>query len=209
MKTISTRCGNFAALFIALLIFTAESSHARTRDAVLAEAAIYQNLPWTPSSLNILDVKDHVHNLTQEDESKIGGTDGIDDRAFEWDDTLETPKWVYATTHWPFTRDVPVTGEAYAWGGSKGSDLWGAETTADFSARVNGSGWIAGAEAGDILPSVYDGFAGVDCSGFVGNSLDINRFAVDHYKFNVAQVKERTASIKLEEIRPGNELGLV
>jgi len=199
-------------LFLIVSLVFEASSWALTRDEVLENAAIYAGHPWSASSDNILDVYDHVNSTSSVPKK---GSDGRDDRAYVWD--VENSTWVYSTALWPFVVGSTVTGEAYTWGGWKGNLKWGAETTGAFHDRLIDTSykWIAGgrkkieipAEGETIVPVGYKGYAGIDCSGLVGNALDINKLATDKYKFNSTQLIGNSLQISTSEVKLGDFVG--
>jgi hypothetical protein len=151
--------------------------YGRTRNNAIQECLPYQQCSWTCNKENLLDENNN----------------GVDDRS-EGEGT------------WPFKKGETYTGEAYAWAGYSGAIKWGADIVSVFENRIldTNNKWIAGRASGDTLPTGYKGFAGIDCSGLVGNALDINRFAADGYKFNVSQIKTRCIPVKLEEMKKGD-----
>jgi hypothetical protein len=170
MKRVRVSKRVFPALLFGIIL-SADSVWARTRDEVLDSAKLYTDLLWKPTTYNLLDVKNHRDNLTEGDETKIDGSDGIDDRAFKWDDSLNPPRWVFSTRNWPFEVCSTCTyqGEAYAFA------FW--DSTATFSNKLN-LGRIAGARQEDsdadknniIDDSAITRFTGTDCSGFVARA---------------------------------------
>lgn len=171
MKSCKIWGRTFSALVLGIILFAENSSFARTRAEVLDTAKIYADLPWKPTTYNLLDVKNHRDNITEGDETKIDGSDGIDDRAFKWDDSLNPPQWVFSTRNWPFGVCSTCTyhGEAYAFG------QWNTTETFKSSLALENPKWIAGKRSGDALPANYAGFTGLDCSGFVSRLLVLRR----------------------------------
>ncbi|MDI6641936.1 MAG: hypothetical protein QME68_06480, partial [Elusimicrobiota bacterium] len=153
-------------LFSCLLLLLTKLSFARIQNEIVTEAELYKNFTWVPSTNNILDTKDHKNNLTIK--PPPDGQDGIDDRRFSWDS--EKNKWIELDKNWPFIVNSTYTGEAYAWFyDPNNSDLGGVDTLTRFEQKITATTekWIAGSRSIDTIPSGYDGFAGVDCSGFI------------------------------------------
>ena len=171
MKSYKVWWRTFLTLFLGIILFAENSSYARTRAEVLDIAKIYADLSWKPTAYNLLDVKNHRDNLTEGDETKIGGSDGIDDRAFKWDNSLTPPQWIFSTQNWPFEVCSTCTyhGEAYALGID--------DTTTTFKSKLDetngGESWIAGREDEKVLPGGYLGVTGIDCSRFASRLIEL------------------------------------
>jgi len=202
-----------------LLVLLNSTAFAITRENVLIDAAAYRAFPWKPETKNILD----SYNLFRDSYVPLASlqvsTDGIDDRFFEWNDKATPPRWEYSKSNWPFEVCSTCTyrGEVYTWGGWKGNLKWGADTTGEFYDRLHDTSdkWIAGGRKGieipvsgeTKVPAGYRGYAGIDCSGFVGNALDINKFAADKYKFNSTQLIGNSVRISTSDVKLGDFVG--
>ena len=205
---------HFFIISWSVLFIISNNLFARTRNNVLAEAESYKNYSWQCSSNNIINTGNQTLYL-----GSVAG-DEYDDRAgkIDTDDNgiISEAERNAAISRWPFIVSVtPVTGEAYAMGGYSGALKWGADTVVVFEDRIGRTNekWIAGAREEDVaipgnptdIPSGYTGFTGIDCSGFVGNSLDISRFASDEYKLNVTQITtNRCLPIELKNMKKGD-----
>jgi len=171
MKRVRVSKRIFLALLFGILL-SADSVWARTRDEVLDSAKVYADLLWKPTIYNLLDVKNHRDNLTEGDETKIDGSDGIDDRAFKWNSKDTPPRWRYSKSNWPFEVCSTCTyhGEAYA--------LSIDDTTTTFKNKLEEKdgekSWIAGSVGDEVLPGGYLGFAGIDCSRFASQLIKLD-----------------------------------
>lgn len=166
---------------------------ARTRTEVInqiTQANSYLNCSWSVKSNNILDLKNHKDNLTMN--PAPDGQDGIDDRAYSWDTT--NSKWIISVSNWPFRVNDNVTGEAYTWG------QWDTSTDFDSKVKKTTEKWIAGKRDIDTLPTGYNGFTGLDCSGFVSRCLGIS----NHKSTNELQAISR--NITPNEVKKGDLL---
>jgi len=168
-------------IFLSLFIGFSPNLFARTRDDVIREANAYKNYEWKVGPNNILDLQTHFEDKVI---PPVPEPDGIDDRMFKQEE--KTGIWRKSTANWPFEVNTTYTGEAYAYGGWSGKKIFGYDTTSEFELKIKGlspfSGqkWIAGSkeeemgtgQQGDtIVPTGYDGYAGIDCSGFKINGV--------------------------------------
>lgn len=206
------RKARFYIFVVGAVLFHPAQCFALTRNNVLDSAAAYAGMGWVVGENNILDVYNHVNSTSP---VPMPGSDGRDDRAYTWD--VKNSTWVYSTRNWPFEVCSTCTyhGEAYAWGGWNDVAKWGADTTSTFTTRrLSSLKWIAGGRAGvDIpysgkttMPLGYRGYTGIDCSGFVGNVLEISRFASDGYKLNTSTLTNYAVSVTVAELKPGDML---
>lgn len=207
-------------IFCQLILFLAvNNAHARTREEVLVDAAVYANHPWAASGNNILDVKKYVIGST----TPIHGEgDGIDDRmgiifdrngdgVIDIGDINDDNR-----QNWPFVVGSTVTGEAYAFGGWTDGARWGADTPDMFTGYLARAPqkWISGAREGadvlvgtkTIMPQGYTGYTGIDCSGLAGNALNVNKLASDGYKFNALQLAGQSLLISTSTVKAGDLL---
>jgi hypothetical protein len=203
-------------LFLAALLFP-DAAMARTRQQVINDAASYAAYSWTVGASNLLDTKTYIENGTAVPDISTNTPDGVDDRAQQYTDRYGNVHYSVAgnPAWWPFFDGDTVDGEAYAWGGWNDVAKWGADTTSTFTTRrLSSLKWIAGGRAGvDIpysgkttMPLGYRGYTGIDCSGFVGNVLDISRFASDSYKLNTSTLTNYAVSVTVAELKPGDML---
>jgi len=187
-------------LFCWLLLFLNSAVFARTRDEVLIDAAGYSVLPWTPAERNILD----SYNLFRDSYVPLASlkvsTDGIDDRFFKWNTQVTPPRWEYSESNWPFVVGSTVHGEAYAF------SHW--DTTGTFKTRLalEDKKWIAGRRGigsppyAEPLPAGYDGFSGLDCSGYLSELLGLSR----HY--STGELKGLALKISTADVKAGDWL---
>lgn len=208
---------NKTLALLGLLAFLADPLFGRTRQDVLDDAAEYAAYAWTPTQRNLLDEYTYKYSTSTLDWSIARSSDGVDDRAQQYTDRYGNVHYSVAgnPAWWPFFDGQQVTGEAYAWGGWNDVAKWGADTTSTFTTRrLSSLKWIAGGRAGaDIpysgkttMPLGYRGYTGIDCSGFVGNVLDISRFASDGYKLNTSTLTNFAVSVTVAELKPGDML---
>ena len=187
-------------IFLGLLLFQsvfASLVSARTRENVISDAIVYSAYNWTPSQNNLLDVKVHIEGSTQ---APMAGSDGIDDRAFrliKQDD--ESMIWKSSTFYWPFVKNVPVDGEAYAF------SQWHTTTTFKYDVDLSTEKWIAGRRGmgtptvpESLPPSGYAGFTGTDCSGFVSNLVKLNKYTY------TGGLKDIAVQISTDKIKAGD-----
>ncbi len=187
-------------LFCWLLLLLNSAAFARTRDEVLADAMVYRAFPWTPTERNILD----SYNLFRDSYVPLASlqvsTDGIDDRFFKWNAQVTPPRWEYSESNWPFVVGSTVTGEAYAFG------HW--DTTGTFKSRLGltDKKWIAGRRGigsptyAEPVPAGYDGFSGLDCSGYLSELLGLSRH---HY---TTELKALALKISTADVKAGDWL---
>ncbi|MFH1367605.1 MAG: NlpC/P60 family protein [Elusimicrobiota bacterium] len=130
------------------------------------------------------------------------GSDGIDDRDCNPNNNLRE-------IFWPFKKDdlIPYyTGVAYAWGH--------VDKPARFKEKIDDTAkkYIAGARDHDYNPdsstqgSPTDGYAGIDCSGFVQRLVMYNVANVEN-KWNVSEgVRGHCMPIAPKELKKGDFL---
>jgi hypothetical protein len=155
---------NKFTLILLIIFMFASVIFSRTRDEVVNESNFYSNFSWICRENNILDEYNHKESTGP---SLVRGQDGVDDRAYRWDD--ENNKWVYSENNWPYVVGKSYTGEAYAYG------YW--DRYYNFGEKLSRvtEKWIAGKRPGDPESVVgYNGYTGIDCSGFVIRVLGLN-----------------------------------
>ena len=146
-----------------------------TREDILNRANQYLNVSWICKEQNIIDKYDHTvfQNYYSNGHGKEG-SDQKDDRRFKWRWTEDETKgvWEESDNNWPFSTGTVVDGEAYAF--SQNDD------TALFNSKITHATeeWIAGRREEDSYPpgGIYDGYAGLDCSGFLGNCMGLGSY---------------------------------
>ncbi len=200
-------------IFCQLILFLAvNSAHARTRDEVLVDAAVYKNHPWTPSANNILDIEKYVLGSTT---PVLGeGGDGIDDRMgliidrngdglIDIEDINDDNR-----RNWPFVVGSSVDGEAYAYG----SDHSTATFVSYLATRIAGSRQIdVDLNMDKIVDSpLFYRITGIDCSGFVQQAYGLPRRPVSDppgtEKYNVTALKGISRPVSLGDLKPGDIL---
>ncbi|NLH38987.1 MAG: hypothetical protein GX445_02870, partial [Elusimicrobia bacterium] len=155
-----------------LILFLPSTSEGRTREEVITDAITYSTYSWTPTQNNLLDIERCTDGVGKTNDPN---GDGIDDRRQVYSTT--TKECSEYSSYWPFEvcSTCTYTGEAYAF------SHW--DTTTTFNNRIeSGNRWIAGRRGigtpavPETLPSGYNGFIGIDCSGLVSRVLSLNNY---------------------------------
>ena len=146
-------------------------AYAKSREGVVddAEKYITECRQWQVTQRNIRDEK----KWDETEQKLVDGSNGYDDRGETYDeieiDGMLKKIWKYDTNLWPYQKDHYYDCEAYAYGEE--------DIHTVFKEKVAGSGaytnqkWIAGKRSSDPGEvSGYNGYAGLDCSGFISNT---------------------------------------
>ena len=190
-------------LFLAMSLLVT-NGYSRTRADVISDADIYANYAWPIGSKNILDVKRYIVGSVT---PVPGEQDGIDDRMgainnLDGNNIIDINDIsAQNRRYWPFVVGNTYPGEAYAYG------EW--DTTTTFKNKLDSPvyNYIAGnVSSSQLLPVGYEGFTGIDCSGFVARLLGFTSGKIED-KIGTSGLLNYTRSImRATELKRGDIL---